>query len=567
MKRLFLLILVASALNAKSQGFSGVQAFLSDIVLHPTGYTGGKAGIGKMAFDGAGNKYTLGWFDGKVDVDPGPNTQMLTSTNQTGGGNMFVLKENAAGNVVWVKQFDGLPSGLYGYPATEIDADAAGNIYIAGAIRDSFDLDPGPDVYRLYTGGASVACILKLNSSGDFVWAKSHQVDTLTNNSYITGMKVIGTSIYATARFHGTVDLDPGPGILNVTSIGTRDMLFLKMDTAGNFIWKKEIEAQWTDNFNSFAIDSAANLYITGSFEDTMDFDPGPGVYKLHSTPWALGFPFGTNADIFIAKYDSTCNLIWAHSIGAHDDEEGRGISVDRFGNVFVSGTYITYQNDLVDFDPGPGVANLYYYGHNFLLKFRSNGGFVWARNAGGGVVTDDSGNVYPSPTTKLDSVGNFIWGDQWHSGWSSVNSDGWFGFDKTDTLYVTGSFSGQYVDFDPGVDTFYLSCLPYTTKSGFILKLDKRYNPYIPPASVEDANPQTAEVSVYPNPSSGIVTFSSPAAIQRIEIADLTGKVVYRAEPGSVKTEIELSGKAAGVYFYEVDCGAGKQRGKLVVY
>lgn len=142
--------------------------------------------MGTMAFDGANNKYALGWFDGKVDIDPGPNTQILTST---GNGDCVVIKEDAGGNLVWVKQFPGLPPGSYGLSAMEIDVDAAGNVYIAGSVSDSVDLDPGPGVFRFNAGRPGSAFILKLDASGNFVWAKRHEVDTLTSSSFINGLK------------------------------------------------------------------------------------------------------------------------------------------------------------------------------------------------------------------------------------------------------------------------------------------------------------------------------------------------------------------------------------------
>lgn len=204
-------------------------------------------------------------------------------------------------------------------------------------------------------------------------------------------------------------------------------------------------------------------------------------------------------------------------------------------------------------------------YRDEFLLKLRSNGDFAWARNAGGGLIaTDDSGNVVLG-VQKLDSSGNSVWTGRWAGMGNDRIKSAWMGLDKKDTIYITGTFSGTYVDFDPALGTFYLSCLPYATQSGFILKLNQIPNPYIP-NGINEASQRT-DVSVYPNPSSGIITFSSPFTIHRIELRDITGKVVYVAEPAKAKTIIDLGSKAAGVYFYEVDCEGGKQRGKLVIY
>jgi hypothetical protein len=566
MKKLFLFIFLVNALNAKGQSFSEVQGFLPDIVLHSTSYTGGKASIGKMAFDSANNKYILGWFDGIMDLDPGPNIQCDTSF---GHGNLFILKEDAAGNFVWAKQFTALSPSAYTLGGTEIDVDASGNVYIAGSIRDSVDMDPGPGFYSLSARGGGVGFILKLDAAGNFVWAKGHEADTITHWSFINGMKLIGGAIYATAAFVGTVDLDPGPGIFNVTApSGERSMLLIKMDTAGNFIWGKPISGKGIDYLNSFTADGAANLYITGGFQDTVDFDPGPGTYKLAATPWKPGIPFGYNSDVFIAKYDSAGKIAWAHSFGGHYRDEGKGIAVDRFGNIFVSGQYeANGGTELIDFDPGPGVSTLYEYWHDFLLKLRGNGDFAWVKNTGGAIATDDTGNVYVGATQKFDSSGDSVWTGRWVASGGSTPQFAWMGLDKKDILYVTGTFSGR-ADFDPSPSTFYLSCLPYAAQSGFILKLNQIPNPWVPwtPYGINPAI-QHMDVSVYPNPSSGIVTFSSPSAIRRIEVTDMAGKVVYINKPNKSKTLIDLVGEAAGVYFYQIESDAGIQRGKLVIY
>lgn len=86
-------------------------------------------------------------------------------------------------------------------------------------------------------------------------------------------------------------------------------------------------------------------------------------------------------------------------------------------------------------------------------------------------------------------------------------------------------------------------------------------------PLEVRNYTVDNGPVTIVPNPSSGIVTFAAPAAIKRIIITDLTGNKVYQVQPGSPQTTLNLGEKAAGVYFYEVECEAGIQRGKLVVY
>ena len=94
------------------------------------------------------------------------------------------------------------------------------------------------------------------------------------------------------------------------------------------------------------AIDGSGNLYTTGFFNRTADFDPGAGVANLTSA----GF-----ADIFISKLDTAGNYVWAKSMGATMNDLGQDIAVDGSGNAYATG----YFQETVDFDPGVGTANL----------------------------------------------------------------------------------------------------------------------------------------------------------------------------------------------------------------
>lgn len=96
----------------------------------------------------------------------------------------------------------------------------------------------------------------------------------------------------------------------------------------------------------SIAIDSYGNVYSIGNFYGTVDFNPGPGTFNLHST---------AGSDIFISKIDASGNFIWAKSMGGYGDDYGEYIALDASGNVYTAGFfYVT-----VDFDPGEGTFNL----------------------------------------------------------------------------------------------------------------------------------------------------------------------------------------------------------------
>lgn len=94
------------------------------------------------------------------------------------------------------------------------------------------------------------------------------------------------------------------------------------------------------------ATDAAGNVYTTGHFTGTADFNPGSGITELT----ALG-----NLDIFVSKLTAAGDLVWAKQIGGTDVDKAASMTVDAAGNVFVVGTFM----GTCDFDPGNGTTSL----------------------------------------------------------------------------------------------------------------------------------------------------------------------------------------------------------------
>jgi hypothetical protein len=316
--------------------FVWARAFPSD------GFSAGFA----VAVDFAGNVYTTGNFDGTTNFGPGPGTFDLT------GGGAFVTKLDTGGNLLWAKKFGGTTSGV------GLAVDGRGGVYTTGFFSDAADFAPG---FRLTSGNRGVeAYVAKLDALGNFVWAKGFP--TTDGSGFTQGQAVAvdgAGAVYFTVGFSGTADFDPGPGTFNLTSVGNDALV--KLDGAGNFVWAKQFAPDPSGNagISSLAIDGAGNVYTTGIFGGTVDFDPGPGTFDLTG-------PFATIQvhDSYVAKLDGAGNFVWARQfhgsgsnsgVGTLTRGGGLGIAVDGRGDVYTSGVF----NGTVDFDPGPGTFNL----------------------------------------------------------------------------------------------------------------------------------------------------------------------------------------------------------------
>ena len=129
-----------------------------------------------------------------------------------------------------------------------------------------------------------------------------------------------------------------------MTSVGLDDIFISKLDSAGNFVWAKNFGGTAGDYGTSIATDVAGNVYTTGNFYNTVDFDPGSGINNLTSA--------GQN-DVFILKLNTQGGFEWAKNVGGGSVDEGTSIAVDAIGSVYTIGSF----TNTADMDPGPCPA------------------------------------------------------------------------------------------------------------------------------------------------------------------------------------------------------------------
>src|SRR5437867_570055 len=92
-------------------------------------------------------------------------------------------------------------------------------------------------------------------------------------------------------------------------------LLGTSLARAQDFVWAKQLGGSFSDIGLSIAVDSSGNVYTTGIFQGTADFDPGPGTYNLTSA--------SSTFDVFISKLDSAGNFVWARRLGGANVDEG----------------------------------------------------------------------------------------------------------------------------------------------------------------------------------------------------------------------------------------------------
>lgn len=562
MKKILLTITVCIAFlqNINAQIFEWAKGFGSSV----------QDDVQSVATDAAGNIYTVGNFRYTCDFDPDTGTREFTTP--AGDADIFVQKLDADGKFLWAAQMGG--TGWEGARGVAVENNVG--IYVVGNFNSTVDFNPDTaTAYNLTATGGDDIFIVKLNTSGGFQWAKNIGGST-TDEANGVAVDANG-NVFVTGRFQGTADFNPGSGIENLTASGSTDDIFVcKFDASGNFVWAKGMGGSGNDVGLSIALDAGGNVYTTGYFYSTVNFNPGGGAFTLTAP--------GGGSDIFICKLNSSGDFVWAKNFGTTGWDVGYDIAVDANGTVFATGRF----EGTVDFDNGSGINNLTADGvsDGYLMRLDQNGDYVWAHGFGGAfsewgqsIDIDASNNVYftgfylgtvdfnPGSGTanltsnggedifisKFDANGNFIWAKSMGCDNANFGDRGQaLEVDGNNNIITTGWFYGE-TDFDTDADTLKIS--PVGSFDIFVHKMSQ-------PSTGIQENSILQSVSIYPNPTSGLlsIVLNEPADIQSVKLIDATGRLVDAGtEINGNRADVDLE-ESNGIYFAEVKLADGRK-------
>ena len=296
-----------------------------------------------IALGPQGSIYTTGMFNQRLDLDPdpGPGNQYRTAA---GDDDIFVSKLSSSGSYLWGLQFGGIGHEVGG----DIAVDAAGNAYIAGTFSETVDFDPGltATAYRTCSGSGRTEDIfvLKLDPAGRLLWVR--QLGTMASDVPRGIALDAANNVYITGYSYGDSDFDPERHAFSIDNRGQGDVFVAKLTAAGEPAWVKTVGGPGVDQPEDIAV-GAAGLFITGAFQNTVDFDPDAGQ--------ALKTSAGGD-DVFLLRLSPETgafqNIV---AFGAAGGDSGRGLALGSNGAVYLTGQFA----GSFDVNPGSGVTTL----------------------------------------------------------------------------------------------------------------------------------------------------------------------------------------------------------------
>jgi hypothetical protein len=525
---------------------------------------GGGEGLA-VALDDSENVYFTGDY---IDSIFWGNYDFFSGGEYTGQG--FITKYNSSGNLIWAKSSHYTDvNGNGGSSIAGITKDIFGNFYCTGYYYDSAGIDTFHFTHQNY---GIPMFILKLESSGNILWVKCPLGGTYGGNSGI-GIATDNTgNVYVTGNFTSpTMTFDT----ITLTGVGSRNIFIAKYNSSGDIIWAKSAPGTGTNASYGITCDAARNAYITGYFSSpTITF----GSTVLSNSG---------GQDIFLAKYDSSGNVIWAKGTGGVNDDKSFGIATKNSKDLYITGSFKSPSILFGNYTLSNIINNTE---TAFLTKYDSSGNVIWAKASRDSsasfsycVTIDNNDNPYisggmeynyslffdtvylppifgddPMFIVKYDSAGHALWGYELSGGSDDQNA---IVVSPSKSVYVAGDLLGNTVI---GNDSL---IFPYTEML-FVAKLGFPFADDIPQISPK------LTISLYPNPTSGTITLSYNSQLSsrlsrdnsQLKIYDVLGQQVYtQAITNPNQTTINVFQLSNGVYFYQLTNGTETYRGKFV--
>jgi hypothetical protein len=465
----------------------------------------------------------------------------------------FLAKYDPLGNLLWAQRFGGTSNDR----GTAVATDKDGNVFLTGYFY-SPTIIFGTDTLK-NAGNVGDIFIVKFDGLGNIIWAKRegavaleipHSIHIDGNNNIIVAGRFSSNSITF--------------GATTLLQAGSMDAFIVKYNSAGEILWAKGAGGGSNDEAYSISSDLAGNIYLAGYFTQPANF----GSVKLTSAG---------QADMFIAKYDQSGNVLWAKRAGGKGDDRATGLQTDATGNSYITGFFT---NDSISFGqiliPNDSVDN------SFIAKYDTDGNVIWAKGIGGYCEAKElaihNNNVYISGTFNADTLkygtstlivagnsdffllncdinGNANWVIKQTSDGTSGESAVSVTTDNSGNVIITGFFSSEPLTF---------GTTGLNSVRGFNMFVAKLGS--VPTASVDLSN--SGEFNIYPNPGNGRFTLTSAGTIHSIDIYSISGVKVFNMNNINTQnnSEINLTSFSPGIYLLKANVSGKQYSRKLII-
>ncbi len=476
--------------------------------------------INGFDIDKSGNSYITGVFFDTLEFE---NTKLISSDLWA----VYLAKYDNKGSLIWAKIVCKDTFVLVNC----LKLNNYGNITIVGNYKDTLNLGLS-NIIPLSSNGDHDAFIATFDNKGELLWAKSIGEMGYDNINSICSSK--NGELIVAGEFHYSSYYNSASSIY-----------IAKYDSFGNQIWLRASQSYENGHYtNDIKVDSNGNCYLTGSFFNTIEFEPT-----------AVLDAGNIESNAFIVKYDSNGFYIWSKAIGSASGYAGaKCIEIDPNGNSYIGGFFRgTINLGQLNLSSTSGMAYEF-----FITKLDSLGNFVWANQSNGvgavkNISYNNSNNIYISGLfnniitfdpfklntkgsndifiVKINDNGKYLFANSF----GGINSDVLSGFKSNDNgLFLCGNFINE-ISFGNLVK---LKGKSNINTDLFLTKFDF-------PSSIDSEENYNFELC-FPNPANQSIYFNNCIG-EKIKIYNSLGQLVYNKSLNSDK--IDISNLVIGSY------------------
>lgn len=267
-----------------------------------------------------------------IDFDPTSGTNLIKGKGSTDIG---IVKFNSDGVFIWARLIGGTDHDI----PSDVVVDNNGDIIICGMYGGTMDADPGNATNLLVSKGDYDGFVCKINSIGNFAWAKS-----IGTSNYESITKVVADkqrNLYLSVYLNEKTDLDPGAGIVEYDNGLTDHLVLVKLNSSGNYIRSKGYGSSDGKFIGiDLAISTENEIAILARVELTVQFVSGSDTVKIKSM---------NKFSMVLMTLDSQCNYKYHyHYDPTTDSLLFSSIAYDYQNNLLLSG----YFEGAVNVDP-----------------------------------------------------------------------------------------------------------------------------------------------------------------------------------------------------------------------
>jgi len=215
-----------------------------------------------------GSVLVTGLYESTLYFERGQAEQTALATSK-GEGDIFVVKLDPDGNPAWVRTIGGLSIDI----GESVCVDEEGSVYVGGMFGDVVDFDPTDAGVDEHTNPPDSVFVTKYTADGGYEWTRTFGS---TRSVFFKQVSSISNGIVFAGSFYGEIDMDPGPGVVSRRAEGQDvvDIFEIKFDREGKYIWSVNTGDPGFVSLSKVVEGKDGNLYSTGWFFNTADFDP-----------------------------------------------------------------------------------------------------------------------------------------------------------------------------------------------------------------------------------------------------------------------------------------------------